>query len=164
VNVREVTITKLDHMGQPVASYAAARVYADDEQVVLRAVWRHRPWREGALTLDTGGILMERYYPGRWFNVMDLYSPTGVLLGWYCNITRPAEVSAAAIRWSDLALDLLVLPGGAAQELDRDEFAALALSDAERHAAEETLAMLQAWVREGRPPFRHQAPEARTGT
>lgn len=152
MSAHQVTIYKLDHAGREVVSYPGEQVYADEGQVVLRAVWRHPAWRQGALTLETGSILMERYYPGRWFNVMDLYSPTGVLLGWYCNITRPAEISEAEVRWADLALDLLVLPDGAAQVLDRDEFAALPLSDAERRASEEALATLQAWAHAGAGP------------
>ncbi|NLG29452.1 MAG: DUF402 domain-containing protein [Chloroflexi bacterium] len=153
-----LTITKLDYAGRPVAAYPGTVVYADEEQVVARTVWAEPAWSVGPLTLETGGILVERYYPARWYNVMALYIPTGVLLGWYCNITRPAEVTADTIRWSDMALDLLVLPDGTSSELDRREFAALPLSAAERRQAEEALQALQAAARAGRSPFQGVPP------
>jgi len=158
VSATRLTITKLDHVGRPVAAYPGTLVYADEEQVVARTVWAEPAWSVGPLTVETGSILVERYYCARWYNVMALYSPAGVLLGWYCNITRPVEVTADAIRWGDLALDLLVLPDGTTSELDRHEFAALPLNADERSQAEEALRELQAAARVGRPPFSGVCP------
>jgi len=153
VSATTLTITKLDYAGRPVAAYPGTVVYADEEQVVARTVWAETAWSVGPLTLETGGILVERYYPARWYNVMALYSPTGVLLGWYCNITRPARLDDREIAADDLALDLFVAPDGGITVLDEDEFAALPLDDATRQAARRAVEALRRMVSESQPPF-----------
>jgi hypothetical protein len=162
VSFDPLTVTKVDAAGQPVVSYPGVLVYADDEVWAVRTRWEEPPWQVGTLTLATGGIMLERYYPGRWFNIMDLYSPVGVLLGWYCNITRPVEITPQAICWCDLALDLLVLPDGSDLVLDRDEYEALALPAPEREQAEAALMTLRAWARTRRHPFGRAVASART--
>ena len=157
-------VTKLDPAFHPVTNYPGVLVYADDAQVVLRTVWEEPACGVGPLTLETGSIMIERFYPGCWFNIADLYSPTGVLLGWYCNITRPVEIAPTAIRWFDLALDLLVLPDGTDLVLDLDEFEALHLAAAERAQAEAAMTELRAWVRARRAPFGRTPPSASLGT
>ena len=74
--------------------------------------------------------------------------------GWYCNITRPACISADEVAADDLALDLWVTPDGETQVLDEDEFVALRLAPAEREAAQKALAELQTMVARKAAPFR----------
>ena len=63
--------------------------------------------------------------------------------GWYCNITEPAEILDGAVSYMDLAIDLLVYPDGRQLVLDMDEFAALELTDYQRHKALDALKELQ---------------------
>jgi len=67
--------------------------------------------------------------------------------GWYCNLTRPARITADAVYAEDLALDLMVYPDGRFRVLDEDEFAALKLKPAEREQALRGLESLKHMVR-----------------
>jgi len=72
------------------------------------------------------------------------------------HLTRPVEITDDQIRWTDLALDLLVLPDGQQILLDEQEYEALRLSDATRAGVDAALRTLRRWVAEGRPPFEAQ--------
>jgi hypothetical protein len=151
---REVTITKLDHSGEPVLSYPGVLVYRDDEEIVARCVWGEQaPLDLGPFCLEPGDVFVETYYPNRWFNVFEIYEPSGILKGWYCNVTRPVEILASEIRWWDLALDLLITPDGSQTLLDEDEFESLHLSDQLKAQAARALRTLLCWLAEAHPPF-----------
>jgi hypothetical protein len=96
------------------------------------------------LLLRRGDRFVETYYFNRWYNIYAIYSRSdGSLSGWYCNITRPAELVGDQLSYIDLALDLIVFPDGKQVVLDEDEFAALPLSPDERRTANRALAELQ---------------------
>ncbi|MFH1084722.1 MAG: DUF402 domain-containing protein [Chloroflexota bacterium] len=163
---RRATITKVGPDGQAKISYPGEIVFQDEAYLVARCLWTQPHSLDlGPFALDPGDVFIEFYYLAEWFNVFTIYDRLGRLKGWYCNITRPAEVLGDEIRWHDLALDLLVVPGGAQQVLDEDDFAALTLSEGDRAAARDALDKLQRWAREGRAPFGRAAAaeEARRG-
>ena len=72
---------------------------------------------------DPGDLFTEYYYPGCWYNVFHIADPEGRSKGWYCNVTRPPDLTADTISYIDLALDLFVHPDGRYSVLDEDEFA-----------------------------------------
>jgi predicted RNA-binding protein associated with RNAse of E/G family len=84
---------------------------------------------------------------------------TGTFKGWYCNITRPARLSATEIWADDLALDVFVHPNGEQLVLDEDEFAELGLDEAEQTQARRALAELQQQAKEQQGPFAHNEVE-----
>lgn len=149
----QVMITKLDHTGQPVLSYAGELVYRDEELVVARCIWTHETFDLGNFPLERGDIFMEFYYFREGFNIFQVYSAPGRLKGWYCNITAPVEVLAHEIRWLDLALDLLVLPNGQQVIRDVEEFEALQPSPELRAYVATALQKLQNWAEQRRAPF-----------
>jgi len=150
-----VTITKLDHRGNPVASYEGQVVLRDETRVVARCLWSHPdPFDLGPFRLEQGDVFLEHYYLGEWFNIFEVRDSSGRLKGWYCNLTRPVEVTDDEIRWADLALDLLVTPDGQQMLLDQEEFEGLGLSPEVRARVEDGLAALRRWVAEAHPPFR----------
>lgn len=158
---RDVTITKVDAEDQPAFSYTGEIVYQDEQMLIARCPWPSAQIVDlGPFALEPGDILMEYYYRSHWFNVFVVYDAAGVRKGWYCNITYPVEVLAQEIHWRDLALDLLVLPDGTDRVLDRDEFEAIPLSPQVRRRAEQALATLQCWARQGRGPFNPLAPRS----
>jgi predicted RNA-binding protein associated with RNAse of E/G family len=114
----------------------------------------------GFAVLETGDPWIEHYFPGQWYNIFEICASDGRLKGWYCNITRPARITADSIEAEDLALDLWVAPDGEMQVLDEDEFAALPLSADERQAARDALAKLQAMVSQKVPPFDKRCDDA----
>ncbi len=151
---KPITITKLDYRRAPRFSYPGDLVAADDDVAVARCVWSApKPFAVGPFVLELGDVFIEYYYRSEWFNIFEIYNPAGEFKGWYCNITEPAEIGEEAIRWCDLALDLLVLPDGAQMTLDEDEFEALRPDDATRARAAGALATLRRWANEKRPPF-----------
>jgi len=142
-----ITITKLDFEGRERLTYQGQRVFANEQTTVVRCRWEApKPFAVGAFVLQAGDLFIEHYYPDEPFNIMAVYSPQGELKGHYCNITAPAEIAAASIRWRDWLLDLLVLPDGGAIELDRDELDALPARHRLRVDAEQGMHRLRAWL------------------
>ena len=149
-----VTITKVGHQGQALISYPGELVYQDQDQLVARCLWTEDITLDlGGFLLEPGDIFVEHYFYDTWFNIFAVYDRLGRLKGWYCNITRPVEIVDREIRWRDLALDLLVLPGDHGKILDEDEFEALSLPEPIRQQARQALDTILDWVKEGRPPF-----------
>jgi len=154
IDPQGITITKRDANGRFVLSYAGRLVRLDDDLALARCPWPHSKTVDlDGLVIGPGDVLYESYYLREWFNVMRIESGDGTLKGWYCNITRPAVISERTISWSDLALDLLVLPDGRTRVLDEDEFAELDLSPEDAQAARDALERLQQWVAERLGPF-----------
>ena len=151
---RDIQITKVDHNGTPKITYPGELVYQDAETIAARCDWT-QPYSLdlGLFALAPGDVFIEYYYTSDWFNVFAIYDRIGRLKGWYCNITHPVEITDAGLRWHDLALDLLALPTGQAEVLDRDEFEALHPTPYERQEAEAALAKLQRWLTAGSGPF-----------
>ena len=141
---RDITVAKVGHDGEVLLRYAGELVYVDDRQLVARCPWpSDATYDLGPFNISAGDIFVEFYYPDEWFNIFAIYDGFGLLKGWYCNITYPVEIRRDEIRWHDLALDLLVLPDGEQQELDRAEYEALDLTAATRAKAEAALETLQ---------------------
>lgn len=148
-----VTVRKLDHDGRQVTTYPGWVLRRDDRAIVLRTGWDRAPLDLGFVVLEPGDRWTEYYYADRWYNIFAICASDGRLKGWYCNITRPACISADEVAAEDLALDLWVGPDGEMQVLDEDEFAALLLTPEEREAAQGALAELQAMAAQGVDPF-----------
>lgn len=107
----------------------------------------------GFVVLEPDDRWKEHFFSDRWYNIFEIRASDGRLKGWYCNITRPAEIGAEEVAAEDLALDLWVDPQGEMEVLDEDDFAVLPLSAEERTRARRALETLQGMVRRGAPPF-----------
>lgn len=150
----KVEIVKGDHVGEPMMRYSGELLLSCQDYVAVRCrFFPDAPCDLGLYTMNLGDILIEYYYPKRWFNVFAVYGAEGKLKGWYCNVTRPVQIVENHILWSDLALDLAAAPDGKSLVLDEDEFAALDLSEHERRQARDALQTLSTWFAEGKPPF-----------
>lgn len=151
--MKRVTTRKLDHAGRQVTAYPGRVLRRDGCAIVLGTGWDRAPLDLGYVVCEPGDRWTEYFYTDRWYNIFEIRADDGHLKGWYCNITRPACVSACEVAAEDLALDLWVAPDGEMQVLDEDEFAALPLTPAEREAAQKALAELQAMVAQKAAPF-----------
>lgn len=60
------------------------------------------------------------FIPGEWFNVVALLEDRGVR--YYCNVASPPYRYGDVLTYIDYDLDVVLLPGGTSQELDRDEY------------------------------------------
>jgi len=96
------------------------------------------------LVLGRGDRFVETFYSDRGYNIFEMHArEDDALKGWYCNVSRPAEISEGIVSYIDLALDLLVYPDYRQLVLDEDEFAELALTPGEVAAARQALSELQ---------------------
>src|SRR5215211_3874224 len=154
----EITVRKFLYDGSPQYVWEGRIVELTDDVVVLEAYFTPDRRDLGYVVFERGDLFIEFYYVDRWYNVFQIYSANGMLKGWYCNITRPAELHDGEIRFTDLALDLFAYPDGSSLPLDVEEFeehAATVYSPQDtvmaRAAFDELLALHQAGELPARP-------------
>lgn len=150
------TVYKRDHAGQIIFSYSGVVVQSERRFVCIEAVFTSRDKVDIAdlLTLVRGDRMLERFYADRWYNIFQVHDgQSDVIKGWYCNITRPAEITEKAVAADDLALDVVVTPSGRFNLLDEDEFEMLDLPPEERAAAWNAVDELRALVNNRQEPF-----------
>jgi uncharacterized protein len=139
-----LTVIKLDYLGRETWRYKADLLQRGENYLILEAYFDRQDEYVDELLLRKGDHFIETYYNDRWYNIFEIYDVTaGHLKGWYCNIGYPAKFEQDKISYRDLALDLLVYPGGRQIILDKDEFEALPLSDNVRFQAKSALNTLQ---------------------
>ncbi|MFF7386359.1 DUF402 domain-containing protein [Streptomyces griseoluteus] len=130
----EVVLVKA---GRVKIRYPAALLTDDGTRVSVRAPWAGEGVRDfGFVRFEPGDVFTEHYWRDRWYAVKEVRTEDGTLKGWYCDITRPAVRSGAALVVEDLDLDLWVSGDGKdVLRLDEDEFAASGLAGRDPEAA-----------------------------
>lgn len=154
-----ITVHKLNSQGQVVLSYHAELAETLPTGVILRARWTRKPHDLGYTVFEPGDHFTEYFYTDRWHNIFEIRSgTTSALKGWYCNVARPATISAEVVAAEDLFLDVWVRPDGSWLVLDEDEFSADQTLDAHtRAAALQALEHLLHEIAAHQPPFNHTA-------
>ena len=154
-----VTVTKLDWRGERVYAWHGAMVAREGGHVTLRAVWAGPGTVRVAagVVFEEGDVFYEHYYAGKPYGLWQVMTPDEARLKcWYCNVSTPAEISEATITFRDLLLDVLVLPDGSVEVLDRADLeraVAEGLDPALAALAEESVRDIGAMIRQGVPPF-----------
>lgn len=152
----EITIVKRDHHGNPVLEYSGEVVERGKTWVCIRARFNHDDKPVGNVVFRRGDTFIEWHYADRWYNIFELYDVSdGHLKGWYCNVTRPAIILDNKVEADDLALDILVSPGGDLLVLDEDEFIAIDIPDTDRQRALMAVQVIREMVERKEPPFAH---------
>jgi predicted RNA-binding protein associated with RNAse of E/G family len=155
VSLISINLVKPDK-GQTV-TYAGELLRSEPGYALVRAIWERARLELGYVVFEPGDVFLEHFYADRWYNVFELRTAGGALKGWYCNVTRPAQITPDVIASVDLALDLFVPPDRQRPlRLDVDEFEALELRDTEPDAyaaAWRALDELERLAKDGRPPF-----------
>jgi predicted RNA-binding protein associated with RNAse of E/G family len=140
-----ITVIKRDILGVETWRYQGRLLEQLDGCLVLEAFFDKQDISFHGMLLGKGDRFIETYYSDRWYNIFEIHArEDDRLRGWYCNITRPAEIERETVTWIDLALDLLVFPDRRQVVLDEEEFARLEISPKERRQALDALAELQA--------------------
>ncbi|MFC9163798.1 DUF402 domain-containing protein [Streptomyces fungicidicus] len=147
----EVVLVKAGRMK---IRYPAELLADDGVRATVRAPWAGEGVRDfGFVRFEPGDMFTEHYWRDRWYSVKEVRAADGTLKGHYCDITRPAELSAGRLVVEDLDLDLWVsADGGDIRRLDEDEFAASGLLTRDPEAAAAAVAALDeldARAREG---------------
>jgi len=154
----QVTVHKLDADGAEVFRYVGNIIHRSDTSVVLEAIFDMEQREFHGLTFRSGDRFVETHYSDHWYNVLAVHDfDTGLLKGWYCNITRPAKIGNDSLSAEDLALDLVVLPNGSQYVIDEDEFEALNLNSSDRAGAIAALKELQQFAEALDGPFENLA-------
>jgi hypothetical protein len=125
--------------------YPADLLSDDGTHVTVRALWAAPGVRDfGFVRFEPGDVFTEHYWRDRWYSVKEVRTGDGVLKGWYCDITRPAELDeAGGLSVEDLDLDLWVsADGNEIVRLDEDEFEESGLGDRDPKAAAEAVRAL----------------------
>ncbi|CAL9285276.1 MULTISPECIES: DUF402 domain-containing protein [unclassified Streptomyces] len=140
--------------GRTKIRYPAEVVFDDGTVLTVRAAWAGEGVRDfGFVRFEPGDVFTEHYRRDRWYSVKEVRAADGTLKGWYCDITRPADVRAAEVVVEDLDLDLWVSADRRlVLRLDEDEFAASGLAERDPDAAAravEALDALEAAARQG---------------
>jgi predicted RNA-binding protein associated with RNAse of E/G family len=150
-----IEVKKLNSRGHAVLSYQAELAERLPNGVVLDATWTWPTRDLGYVLFETGDRFIEYFYTDRWHNIFAIHSgESGALKGWYCNVARPARISAQVVAAEDLILDVWVSPDGNWQILDEDEFAAdHTLDEPTREDALKALGVLLAQIAAREPPF-----------
>ncbi|MFF1276911.1 DUF402 domain-containing protein [Streptomyces marokkonensis] len=137
----EVVLVKAGRMK---IRYPAELLADDGTRVSVRAPWAGNGVRDfGFVRFEPGDVFTEHYWRDRWYSVKEVRTAEGTLKGHYCDITRPAELSAGRLVVEDLDLDLWVSADGTdVRRLDEDEFAASGLLTTDPEAAAAAVAAL----------------------
>ncbi|POX36922.1 DUF402 domain-containing protein [Streptomyces sp. Ru73] len=132
----EVTV-RLVKRARTKVRYPATVLHDDGTHVVVRAPWAGEGTRDfGFVRFEPGDVFTEHFWRDRWYAVKEVRTADGTVKGWYCDVTRPADVGPDGITVEDLDLDLwLSADGGTVLRLDEDEFAASGLADRDPAAA-----------------------------
>lgn len=148
------TVIKRDAFGIKQLSYEGVVVGRSENSVCIDAAFALPDRDLGYVHLRRGDHFREWFFTDRWYNIFRVSdAETGAIKGWYCNITRPAQLAAAQVSADDLALDVFVYPNGRTLLLDEDEFAALDLPANERSRAWQAVASIKTRVEQRLPPF-----------
>jgi hypothetical protein len=75
----------------------------------------------GQLALPAGAETVAHYWPDRPYTAYHWRRRDGMELGVYLNAADQVQITPGLVRWTDLALDLLVTPDGRVEVLDEDE-------------------------------------------
>ncbi len=150
VDINQVVVIKLNINHEEVWRYSGHILEQDEHSILIEARFNRDDLTIHGLTYKRNDRFVERYYDNRWYNIYAVHDrDDDRLKGWYCNITRPAEIEPGKITYVDLALDVLAFPDGHYLVLDEDEFAELLIDDQTRAKAREGLKELEVLVQSG---------------
>lgn len=147
-------IIKRDAHGHEVLSYEGTLIERGEKFVCIQAKFGGATRDLGYVVFKYGDHFTEWFYSDRWYNVFRVQDvDSGALKGWYCNITRPAEITENSVAADDLALDVFISPDGETLVLDEDEFMQLSLPDDERQQARAAVVEIKRLAANAAGPF-----------
>jgi uncharacterized protein len=148
------TVRKLNHLGEETLAYEGEVIERGADFVCIRATFALKTRDLGYIVMKTGDIFTEWFYSHRWYNIFRVQDvDSGELKGFYCNLTRPAQIGETDVKADDLELDVFVKPDGEILLLDLDEYKKLSLSDAEDAAVQEAMLEIRLRVEKREAPF-----------
>lgn len=126
-----ITIVKLDPDGRPAARYQGTVLPGRPGWVVAEARWTYREVASGPLRFTPGDRLVEYFSVVEPVSAFAVFSPEESFKGWYANVSCPLEIEGEEVRWRDLYIDVIAVPGADLAILDEDELEAANLAAAQ---------------------------------
>jgi hypothetical protein len=145
---------KLDGRVQILGQGRVTRLSPAEELVELEREIKSPGLYDGlGVAKEPGDRAVTEFVPGRWWYKTRYLSPSGELKGEYYNINTPIEIYPDRIRYVDLELDLVRLPGGEMRLIDEAELdRALAKGWVSERLAARAREVAQALARGQEPP------------
>jgi predicted RNA-binding protein associated with RNAse of E/G family len=155
----KIIVHKLNEKGVEVWRYEGEMLESTSTSVTLEAYFDREDVEFYELGLKNGDRFVETFHTDHWYNTFAIFdSEDDRFKGWYCNITRPAQIKNGHVYAEDLALDIIVYPDRSWLILDEDEFAELALPQEDRDRALHAIDVLIEYARNKKGPFRSPRP------
>lgn len=85
---------------------------------VLTKTW---PLDAAGLAIPPGTRTIAHYWADRTYNVYHWVTGDGRTLALYCNVVGRTRIEQGLVEYEDLAVDVVIVPSGAATVLDEDE-------------------------------------------
>jgi protein associated with RNAse G/E len=140
-------IIKKNHTGETVWEYDGNVLSREKNSVTVEALFNRDDMPFQEIILKRDDRFVETFYTDKWFNIFEIYDrDDGKLKGWYCNISKPAEITEDEIAYLDLVLDLWVSADGRQTVLDEDELNELNLDEDLKKKIYESLAELKKYL------------------
>ena len=146
-------IIKKNHTGETVWEYEGKLIRREKNSITVEAFFNRDDMPFQEIVLKRNDRFVETFYSDKWFNIFEVYDrDDGNFKGWYCNITKPAEISEDEIAYSDLILDLWVNAEGKQTVLDEDELNELSLDEELKKKIYASLDELKKYFESKNPP------------
>lgn len=146
-------IIKKNHKDEITWEYEGKLISRDNNSVTVEALFNRDDLPFQEIVLKRNDRFVETFYTDKWFNIFEIYDrDDGKIKGWYCNITKPAEISENEIAYSDLILDLWVNVEGKQVVLDEDELNELNVDEDLKKKIYESLDELKKYLESKNPP------------
>jgi hypothetical protein len=124
-----ITIVKLNLEGREAARYEGTVLPSRPGWVVAEARWSYGEVESGPLRFTPGDRLVEYFSLVEPVSAFAVFAPDERFKGWYANVCCPLEIEEGEeVRWRDLYIDVVVVPGQAPTVLDQDELEATHLA------------------------------------
>lgn len=117
-----VTVEARKFDGRLHRSWPARLVRQDGPLIVLDGVFEEEVTHGLLGRIAKGTRSVEFYWSDRWYSVFRFHEPSGALRNFYCNVNAPPAFDGRLLAFTDLDIDVLVMPDFAYTVLDLDEF------------------------------------------
>ena len=118
----EITVESRKYDGRLHRTWDARLVETLGPLVVVEGVFAEEISHPLLGTIRGGTKSVEYYWRDRWYNVFRFLEPEGTLRNFYCNVNTPARFDGRTLSFTDLDIDLLVMPDFTHSVLDLEEF------------------------------------------
>ena len=89
----DIVVIKLNLDEQETWRYTGEVLARDAHSLTLRALFNRADTPFHGILLRQGDIYIEIYYADRWYNIFQIHDrDSDEIKGWYCNVTKPAEI------------------------------------------------------------------------